>query len=60
MDKIQTTQIDENVIEEVTMVPKVNRIDRNQLLSKKTSLENMITKLQSEIEEIDRNLTKFR
>lgn len=60
MDKIQTTQIDENVIEEVTMVPKVNRIDRNQLLSKKTSLENMITKLQSEIEEIDINLTKFR
>jgi hypothetical protein len=60
MDKVQTTQIDENTIEEVIMVPKVNRIDRNQLLSKKNSLENMITKLQSEIEEIDRNLTKFR
>lgn len=60
MDKIQTTQIDENIIEEVTMVPKVNRIDRNQLLSKKSSLENMITKLQSEIDEIDRNLTKFK
>lgn len=60
MDKIQTTQIDENIIEEVTTVQKVNRIDRNQLLSKKASLENMITKIQSEIEEIDRNLTKFK
>jgi hypothetical protein len=58
MENTQTKQIDEDVIEEVTTV--VKRIDRTQLLSKKASLENIITKLQAELSGIEVQLDKFK
>lgn len=55
---MNTTQIDENVIEEVTTV--VKRIDRTQLTAKKASLENIIRKLQSELADIETQLERFQ
>lgn len=55
---MNTTQIDENVIEEVTTV--VKRIDRTQLIAKKASLQKILERVQSELADIETQLERFQ